>query len=101
MSSFVCQCVLLLVACALVSLSAASSLGDGLEDPRSPLARRLQPFQPPMTSEQQKMNKILSLLMDMTYEMYRELGATPQALKELHHKRGYIQTCYFQAVSCY
>ncbi|XP_076451403.1 uncharacterized protein LOC143287329 [Babylonia areolata] len=102
MSATVCQCVLLLAACALMGVSAASSLQERMEnDPRAALAQRLQPFQAPLTSEQQQMNKILSLLLDMTYEMYRELGASPQALKELHHKRGYIQTCYFQAVSCY
>ena len=54
-----------------------------------------------MAPERELMNRVLSRVLDMTYEMYRELGASPQDLKELHHKRGIIQTCYFQAVSCF
>ena len=54
-----------------------------------------------MTPEREMMNRVLSRVLDMTYELYKELGASREDLKELHHKRGIIQTCYFQAVSCY
>ncbi|KAK7094219.1 hypothetical protein V1264_007870 [Littorina saxatilis] len=98
MNSSVCQWVLLVV-CAFVGLSAGASVRE--EEGGTMLAQRLQPFQRPMTSEREMMNRVLSRILDVTYEMYKEMGASPQDLKELHHKRGVIQTCYFQAISCF
>ncbi|KAK7477944.1 hypothetical protein BaRGS_00030853 [Batillaria attramentaria] len=57
--------------------------------------------QQPMSAERQMVNRALARVLDMTYEMFRELGASKNELKELHQKRSIIQACYFQAISCY
>jgi uncharacterized protein YpmB len=58
-------------------------------------------LQPPSTPEREMMNRVLSRVLDLAYEMYREMGASQDDLQDLKHKRGVIQACYFNAVSCY
>ncbi|CAL1548926.1 unnamed protein product [Lymnaea stagnalis] len=46
-------------------------------------------------------DRLLKRAMDMTYETLEDLGASREDLERVQQKRSYIQTCYFQAISCY
>jgi hypothetical protein len=46
-------------------------------------------------------NILLSRLMDVAYDTFKDLGVGPEELREVHRKRSQITACYFQAVSCY
>ena len=51
--------------------------------------------------ERELANRLLHRLMDVAYETFKEMGGSEPELKEMQRKRSYIQTCYFQAVTCY
>lgn len=93
-------CVLAVVS-VLVTLSSAASLTDSTNSKTSFLAQRYGALSQPVSAERKMVNRVLTRILDLTYEMFRELGANEGELKELHHKRSVIQACYFQAISCY
>ncbi|CAL1541064.1 unnamed protein product [Lymnaea stagnalis] len=55
----------------------------------------------PMSPHMEIADRLLKRAMDMTYETLEDLGASREDLERVQQKRSYIQTCYFQAISCY
>ena len=55
----------------------------------------------PQLSSREVANILLSRLMDVAYDTFKDLGVGPEELREVHRKRSQITACYFQAVSCY
>ena len=54
-----------------------------------------------ISHEREIANRLLHRLMDVAYETFKEMGGSNVELQEIQKKRSYIQTCYFQAISCY
>ena len=46
-------------------------------------------------------NGLLLRLMVVVEETLKDLGVSPEELREVQRKRSYITACYFQAVTCY
>ncbi|BFZ23643.1 hypothetical protein BsWGS_26682 [Bradybaena similaris] len=55
----------------------------------------------PLPSHMEIADRLLKRVLDITYETLEDLGASRQDLERVQQKRNYIQTCYFQAISCY
>ncbi|KAK3105177.1 hypothetical protein FSP39_018969, partial [Pinctada imbricata] len=52
-------------------------------------------------SERDLANRLLSRLLDVAYETFREMGGSEEELREVQRKRSHIAACYFQAITCY
>ncbi|VDH94865.1 Hypothetical predicted protein [Mytilus galloprovincialis] len=55
----------------------------------------------PQFTSREVANRLLSRLMDVAYDTFKDLGVGQEELREVHRKRSQITACYFQAVSCY
>ncbi|KAI8795502.1 hypothetical protein BgiMline_029176, partial [Biomphalaria glabrata] len=55
----------------------------------------------PQSAHMEIADRLLRRILDVTYETLQDLGASNEDLERVQQKRNYIQTCYFQAISCY
>lgn len=62
---------------------------------------RLLGHEGPPSSHMEIADRLLKRVLDITYETLEDLGASRQDLQRVQQKRNYIQSCYFQAISCY
>ncbi|CAG5121515.1 unnamed protein product [Candidula unifasciata] len=55
----------------------------------------------PPSAHMEIADRLLKRVLDITYETLEDLGASRRDLEQVQQKRNYIQSCYFQAISCY